>query len=129
MSQELNTIFHKTTLCVMHQSFVSTVPPPTGMGGDNDFSFFRALVLAPPCVDKLMVTTVLLAPPFTTENLTGTAGTIKIFLPCTLAQLFHGYPCRWVPWIQMTGALCIITYIQNRQLFIKLIAFPCFFCD
>ena len=29
---------------VMHQSFVSTVPPPTGMGGDNDFSLFRALV-------------------------------------------------------------------------------------
>ena len=28
----------------MHQSFVSTVPPLTGMGGDNDFSLFRALV-------------------------------------------------------------------------------------
>ena len=24
---------------VMHQSFVSTAPPPTGMGGDNDFHF------------------------------------------------------------------------------------------
>ena len=23
----------------MHQSFVSTAPPPTAMGGDNDFNF------------------------------------------------------------------------------------------
>ena len=32
---------------LMHQSFVSTPlppPPPTGMGGDNDFSLFKALV-------------------------------------------------------------------------------------
>ena len=30
---------------IMHQSFVSTAPtPPMGMGGDNDFSLFRALV-------------------------------------------------------------------------------------
>ena len=30
---------------IMHQSFVSIPPPPpTGMGGDNDFSLFRALV-------------------------------------------------------------------------------------
>ena len=27
-----------------HQSFVSTAPPPMGMGGDSDFSLFRALV-------------------------------------------------------------------------------------
>ena len=31
--------------------------------GDSDFSIFRALVKAPPCGDKLMVTTLLLAPP------------------------------------------------------------------
>ena len=56
---------------VMHQPFVSTAPPPTGMGGDSDPSLFRALIYAPPCGDKLMVTNLLLAPPYTTENLTG----------------------------------------------------------
>ena len=29
---------------VMHQSFVSTAPPPMGMGGDSDPSLFRALI-------------------------------------------------------------------------------------
>ena len=29
---------------VMHQSFVSTAPLPTGMGGDGDPSLFRALI-------------------------------------------------------------------------------------
>ena len=29
---------------LMHQSFVSTAPPPTGMGGESDPSLFRALV-------------------------------------------------------------------------------------
>ena len=29
---------------VIHQSFVSTAPPPTGMGWDSDFSLFRALL-------------------------------------------------------------------------------------
>ena len=33
---------------LMHQSFVSTAPPPTGKGGDNDFSLLRALLYAPP---------------------------------------------------------------------------------
>ena len=55
----------------MHQSFVSTAPPPKGMGGDNDFSLSRALVQAMPCGDKLMVTILLLAPPYNTENITG----------------------------------------------------------
>ena len=55
----------------MHQSFVSTAPPPTGMGGDSDPSLYRALIQAPPCTDKLIVTTLLLAPPYTIEKLTG----------------------------------------------------------
>ena len=29
----------------MHQTFVSTAPPPAGMGGDNDSSLFIALVI------------------------------------------------------------------------------------
>ena len=29
---------------LMHQSFVTTAPPPTGKGGDYDFSVFNALV-------------------------------------------------------------------------------------
>ena len=33
-----------STGVIMHQSFVSTAPPPMGMGEDNGFSFFRALV-------------------------------------------------------------------------------------
>ena len=31
--------YQQITLGVMHQSFVSTAPPPTGMGGDSDFHF------------------------------------------------------------------------------------------
>ena len=30
----------------MHQSFVSTAPPPTGMGGDNGFTF-QSPVISP----------------------------------------------------------------------------------
>ena len=33
-----------STGVIMHQSFVSTAPLPMGMGDDNGFSFFRALV-------------------------------------------------------------------------------------
>ena len=33
-------IYYYFTRWIMHQSFVSTAPPPpTGMGGDNDFTF------------------------------------------------------------------------------------------
>ena len=60
----------------MHQSFVSTIPPPTGMGGDSDFSLFRVLAYAPPCGDKLMVTTLLLGLPYTTEYLNGVSVTM-----------------------------------------------------
>ena len=55
-----------------------------------------------------MVTILLLAPPYTTENLTGvsvpmlyrprfpgTAGTIKKYMHCTIAQLFYRFPGRW----------------------------------
>ena len=38
-------IIHQT-LVVMHQSFVTTAPPPTGKGGDCDLSAFSALL---PC--------------------------------------------------------------------------------
>ena len=31
-------------LHLMHQSFVTTAPPPTGKGGDYDFSAFSALL-------------------------------------------------------------------------------------
>ena len=58
-------------------------PTPTGMGRDNDFLLFKALVLAPPCGDRLMVTTLLLAPPYITENLTGVGIQIlKLRLHC-----------------------------------------------
>ena len=33
----------------MHQSFVTTAPPPTGNSGDNDFSSIRALLKALHC--------------------------------------------------------------------------------
>ena len=32
----------------MHQSFVSTAPPPPGMGGDSGFSLFRGWYKPPP---------------------------------------------------------------------------------
>ena len=70
-----------------------------------------------------MVTTLRLAPPYTTENLSGadvpmlysphfpgTAGTIKKYLPCSIAWLFHHYPSRWEPWIQMSGALGVFAH-------------------
>ena len=93
-------------------------PPPTGMGRDNDFSLFRALVKALPCGDKLMVTTLLLDPPYTTENLTDVRA-LNVKHPAiprhcgdnqiVIAQLFLGYFGRWGGggglWIQMTGAL------------------------
>ena len=85
-----------STAPLMHQSFVSTAPSPTGI---LTFPFSES------CGDKLMATTLLLAPPYTTENLTGvsvpmlkppqfpgTAGTIKKYLHCTIA---HRYPRRW----------------------------------
>ena len=84
---------------LMHQLFVSTAPSPTGI---VTFPFSE------PCGDKLMVTTLLVAPPYPTENLIGvsdpmlkppqfpgTAGTIKKYLHCTIARLFHRYPRRW----------------------------------
>ena len=36
--------FHRLYMYVMHQSFVTTAPPQTGIGGDNDFSLIRALL-------------------------------------------------------------------------------------
>ena len=38
-----NEIFEAKQM-VMHQSFVTTAPPPTGKGGDYDFSAFSALL-------------------------------------------------------------------------------------
>ena len=55
----------------MHQSFVSTDPPPSGKGGDYDFSVFNALLSTPPQVDKLEVKTMLFALPLSIENLPG----------------------------------------------------------
>ena len=54
-------------LLIMHQSFVSSAPPPTGKGGDYDFSTFMALLKAPSPGGKLEVKTLLFAPPFTIE--------------------------------------------------------------
>ena len=98
-----------STAPLMQQSFVSTAPSPTGMGGDSDFSLFRVLW------GQADGNNLLLAQPYTTENLTGvsvpmlkppqfpgTAGTIKKYLHFTIA---HRYPSRWGgAWIQMTGA-------------------------
>ena len=41
----------------------------------------------------------------------GTAGTIKKVLSSTLPRLSHGYPRRWGPWIQMTGALSSLNIV------------------
>ena len=54
----------------VHQSFVTTAPPPTGKGGDYDFSAFSALLLAPP-QGATGGQNFALAPPFATENLPG----------------------------------------------------------
>ena len=57
----------------MHQSFVTTAPPPTGKGGDYDFSAFSALLKG----GKLEVKTLLFVLPFAIENLPG----VRILMP------------------------------------------------
>ena len=54
----------------MHLSFVSTAPLTTGMGGDNGFTF-QSPGISPALwgqADDTYVTTLLFAPPYTTEN-------------------------------------------------------------
>ena len=91
------------TLTLMHQSFVTTAPPPTGKDRDYDFSFQCPAISPPPPPQggKLEVKTLLFAPPFTTEHLPGvsilmskpchipyvTAGTLEKQLPRTIARL------------------------------------------
>ena len=87
--------------------------PSTYGDGQGYFSLFRALVIVPPCGDKLMVTTLLLGPPFATESLTrvrgpmlyplhlpGIEGTQKV-IAMHLSSAIPGLS----PWMHMTGAL------------------------
>ena len=57
--------FYGSHTALMHQSFVSTPtpPPPTGMGGDNDFLKIKALLKSLHCGDKWKVTAPLPPPP------------------------------------------------------------------
>ena len=59
----------------MHQSFVTTAPPPTGKGRNYNFSF-QCLVIEPHPRDKLEVKTMLFALPFAIVNLPG----LRIFI-------------------------------------------------
>ena len=88
----------------MHQSFVTTAPPPTGNSGDNDFSSIRALLKALHCGDLLSVIALL----FIRVNFTGVylgnitspaftrycGGTQKV-IARTLAPLSPAHPRRW----------------------------------
>ena len=80
----------------MHQSFVTTDPPPIGNSGDNDFSSITALLKALYCGDLLRVIALLFIRVNSTgyiyiisqaRHLPGTAGELKRSLPCTLAPL------------------------------------------
>ena len=72
---------------IMHQSFVNT-PPPTGKGGDCDLSVFIALLQTPPRGQN-EIETMLFAPPFTLENLSGVSVLISKshYIPCTDALI------------------------------------------
>ena len=80
---------------VMHQSFVTTAPPPhLWVNSRDDFSFIKALLKALHCGDLLRVIALLFIIVNSTgvylheyhrRHLPGTAGKIKRSLPCTLA--------------------------------------------
>ena len=107
---------HSTSLGhIMHQSFVTTAPPPTGNSGDNDFSSIRALLKALHCVALLRVIALL----FIRVNFTGVymrnitspaftrycGGTQKV-IARTLVPLSPAHPRKWGgQGLQMTGAL------------------------
>ena len=71
---------------IMHQSFVTIAPPPTGKGGDYDF---QCPAKSPPPRGKLEVKTLLFAPPFTIENLSGVRILISnpVIFPALLGHL------------------------------------------
>ena len=103
----------------LHQSFVTTAPPPphtpTGNSGDNDFSSITALLKALYCGDLLRVINLLFIRVNSTgyiyvisRHLPGSAGELKRSLPRTLAPLSPGHPRRWGgQGLQMTGALSL----------------------
>ena len=85
----------------MHQSFVTTVPPPTGNSGDDDFSSITALLKALYYGDLLRVIALLfiwvnstgyIYVISQTRHLPGTAGELKRPLPRTLAPISPVHP-------------------------------------
>ena len=73
---------------VMHQSFVTTAPPPMGKGGDN-LTFQFSMPCYKPLGGKLEVTTLLFAPPLTIENIPGLRILMSKpqYFPCTAGTL------------------------------------------
>ena len=109
----------------MHQSLVSTIPPPTGMGGDNDFHFPEPWYKPRTVGNKLMITTLLFASPYTIENPSRVYVSFPMLYPHTSPALRGqskrncpapnpGYPTA-IPvggaWIQMTGALSSLNIV------------------
>ena len=105
----------------MHQSFVTTAPPPTGNSGGNDFSSITALLKALYCGDLLRVIALLFIRVNSTgyiyvisqaQHLPGTAGEPERSLPRTLAPLSPAHPRRW-------GGRGYKWLVHKQRLFIK----------
>ena len=87
----------------MHQSFVSTAAPPTGMTGIVTFHFSEPWYKPHPDGNNPTLSLALhYRKPhrgkclnIITPHFSGTVGTIKKYLHCTIARLFHHYPRRW----------------------------------
>ena len=111
----------------MHQSFVSTAPHLRGWAGKMIFTF-QSPGTSPALWGQADVNNPALCPTLhnrksqqgkcpniITPHSPGTAGTIKKYLSSTLPLLFHGYPRRWGPWIQMTGVLSSLNIVQINK--------------
>ena len=107
-------------LTVMHQSLVNTAPPPTGKGGDYDFSVSVPCYEPHPQGGKLEVKALLFAPPFTIEYLPGVrilcqnpviSPALRGHLSSAVARLSPTLPRRW--WAVVTNDWYIILVIMS----------------
>ena len=128
--------FYKCHLCTSH--LYPAAPPPTGMGRDNDFHFPEPwckplatngvfLNLCSYSSQRSTKKGVFSALCLTLHNRKSKQGKCpnviaptlprhcgdnkKKYLSGTLPRLFHGYPRRWGPWIQMTGVLSSLNIV------------------
>ena len=108
----------RSTLSVMHQSFVTTAPPPAWKGGDNDFSVSVPCYKTHPQGANWRSKLCSLPRPSNSKSPWGKDPNVKTppfwtlekKWPCTFARLSPTLSCvggggGGVQWIQMFGAL------------------------